>query len=44
MLSKNKIKVDDSKLKYLNVHHLPVSTTFYFLQDREDLPVIDVSR
>ena len=28
---KDKIRINDSKLKYMNVHHLPVCTTFYFL-------------
>ena len=43
-MSRDKIRVDDSKLKYLNVHHLPVCCTFYFLGDDEETPpVLDVS-
>jgi exosome complex RNA-binding protein Rrp42 (RNase PH superfamily) len=42
-LSKNKIKIDDSNLKYLNVHHLPVPTTFYFIKDLSDTPLVDVN-
>lgn len=42
-LQKNKIKIDDSKLKPLNVHHLPVSTTFYFIKGFTSTPVVDVN-
>uniref|UniRef100_A0A7S3CKJ4 Exoribonuclease phosphorolytic domain-containing protein n=1 Tax=Strombidium rassoulzadegani TaxID=1082188 RepID=A0A7S3CKJ4_9SPIT len=42
-LSRNVIKIDDSKLKYLNVHHLPVQTTFYFLKGLSAVPVLDVN-
>jgi len=30
-------------LKYLNVHHIPISTTFYFIKDMLDTPIIDVN-
>ena len=40
---RDKIKINDAKLKYLNVHHIPVSNTFYFLKDMPDLPVLDVT-
>jgi exosome complex RNA-binding protein Rrp42 (RNase PH superfamily) len=32
-ISKNNIKINPEKVKYLNVHHLPVCTTFYFIRD-----------
>ena len=41
-LIKDKIRVDDSKLKYVNVHHLPICTTFYFMKD-VSTPVLDVN-
>ena len=42
-MSRDKIKINDAKLKYLNVHHIPISTTFYFLKDMPELPVLDVN-
>jgi len=42
-MSRDKIKINDAKLKYLNVHHIPVSTTFYFLKDMPELAVLDVN-
>ena len=39
---KNQICVNDDKVKHLNVHHLPICTTFYFLGEHEK-PVLDVS-
>jgi exosome complex RNA-binding protein Rrp42 (RNase PH superfamily) len=42
-MSRDIIRVDDSKLKYLNVHHIPVCCTFYFLGDDEVPPIIDAS-
>ena len=42
-MAKNKLKINDAKLKYLNVHHMPISTTFYFLKDRPNDPVLDVN-
>jgi len=42
-MSRDMIKIDDSKLKYLSVHHLPISTTFYFLKDYCDIPIVDVN-
>jgi exosome complex component RRP45 len=41
-LAKNKIMINDSKLKYLNVHHIPICTTFYYIKDIET-PIIDVN-
>ena len=29
----NLIKINPEKLKYLNFHHLPVCTSFYFVRD-----------
>lgn len=37
-LSKNSIKINTEKVKYLNVHHLPVCTTFYFISDSKAKP------
>jgi len=42
-MSRDKIKINDKKLKYLNVHHIPICTTFYFMKDMPDLPVLDVN-
>lgn len=42
-LTKNKLLINDEKLKYLNVHHLPISTTFYFMQDLPEQAIVDVS-
>jgi exosome complex component RRP45 len=41
-VSKDKIKVDYEKVRYLNVHHVPVCSTFYYLEDVEK-PVIDAN-
>mmetsp|Transcript_13774 Transcript_13774/g.9753 ORF Transcript_13774/g.9753 Transcript_13774/m.9753 type:complete len:105 (+) Transcript_13774:363-677(+) len=35
-LRKNVITVNHEKLKYINVHHLPVCTTFFFLPSDEN--------
>jgi exosome complex RNA-binding protein Rrp42 (RNase PH superfamily) len=40
-LYRDKIKIDDSKLKYLNVHHLPVPTSFYFIRGFSEIPIVD---
>lgn len=37
---RDEIRINDDKTKYMNVHHLPICTTFYFLND---IPVVDVS-
>ena len=37
-LSKNSIKINTEKVKYLNVHHLPICTTFYFISDSKAKP------
>jgi exosome complex component RRP45 len=42
-LVRNKLMINDDKLKYLNVHHIPVSTTFYFMQDLPEVPILDVN-
>lgn len=42
-MSRDQIKINDSKLKYMNVHHIPVCTTFYFMKDMPDLAVLDVN-
>ena len=41
-LKNNKILINDAKLKYLNVHHLPICTTFYYIKDNET-PILDVN-
>lgn len=42
-MTRDKLKINDSKLKYLNVHHIPISTTFYFMKDLPDDPILDVN-
>jgi len=42
-MTRDKIKINDSKLKYLNVHHIPICTTFYFMKDIPEEPVLDVN-
>ena len=42
-MTRDKLKINDAKLKYLNVHHIPISTTFYFMKDLPDTPIIDVN-
>jgi exosome complex component RRP45 len=42
-MTRDKLKINDSKLKYVNVHHIPISTTFYFMKDIPDTPIIDVT-
>lgn len=42
-MTRDKIRVNDQKLKYLNVHHIPICTTFYFLKDLPENPVLDVT-
>ena len=53
-ISKNTLMINDDKLKYLNVHHLPICTRFYFMRepvgvvntDEDDLackPMLDVN-
>lgn len=42
-MTRDKIRINDSKLKYLNVHHIPICTTFYFLKDMPETPVLDVT-
>lgn len=41
-LVKNQICINDQRRKYLNVHHLPVCSTFYFLGDCPK-PALDVT-
>lgn len=40
-ISKNKININDDKLKYMNVHHVPICTTFYFIKDPRNNAGID---
>jgi exosome complex RNA-binding protein Rrp42 (RNase PH superfamily) len=40
-ISKNKISINDEKMKYLNVHHIPICTTFYFIKDPRNSAGID---
>ena len=40
-MTKDKIRVNDTKLKYVNVHHIPICTTFYFFKDLAT-PILDV--
>ena len=42
-LKKDKIIINDAKLKYMNVHHMPIPTTFYFLKDMAEKPIVDAS-
>ena len=41
-MTRNKILINDEKLRYLNVHHLPICTTFYYIKDIET-PILDVN-
>lgn len=42
-LTRNKLKIDDEKLKYMNVHHLPIATTFYFMKEFPEQAIVDVN-
>jgi exosome complex component RRP45 len=42
-MARDKVKINDEKLKYLNVHHIPISTTFYFIKDMPSDPILDVN-
>ena len=41
-LSKDKIKINEEKTKSLNVHHIPVCSSFYFLEGMQT-PIIDAN-
>lgn len=41
-LSKDKIKINEEKTKPLNVHHIPVCTSFYFIEGISK-PIIDAN-
>ena len=41
-ISKDKIRINHEKVKYLNVHHVPVCTTFYFIEGI-DSPIVDAN-
>lgn len=41
-LKKDQVRINYEKVKYLNVHHIPVCTTFYFLSGF-DQPIIDAT-
>ena len=41
-ISKDMIRINEEKQKYLNVHHIPVCTTFYFLEGI-DQPIVDAN-
>ena len=41
-MSRDKLCINDEKLRYLNVHHLPICTTFYYIKDIET-PILDVN-
>lgn len=41
-ISKDKININEEKVKYLNVHHIPICTTFYFIDGIEQ-PIIDAN-
>jgi exosome complex component RRP45 len=34
-IRKDRIRINEEKVKYLNVHHIPVCTTFYFIEGLE---------
>ena len=38
----DKILVSHNKQNYLNVHHIPVCTTFYFIP-KVDFPIVDAT-
>lgn len=41
-ISRDKIKINEEKIKYLNVHHIPVCTSFYFIEGI-DKPIVDAN-
>lgn len=41
-IKNDKIRINEQKLKYMNVHHIPVCTSFYFIEDIEN-PIIDAN-
>lgn len=41
-ITREKIKINSEKLKYMNVHHIPVCTTFYFIENFNQ-PIIDAN-
>ena len=41
-ISRDKIRINDEKVKYLNVHHIPICTTFFFIEGIEQ-PIIDAN-
>lgn len=42
-LTKNQININTKKIHYMNVHHLPICTTFYFLKDPTKAKAMDES-
>lgn len=41
-ISRDKIRINSEKLKYMNVHHIPVCTTFYFIENF-NRPIVDAN-
>ena len=41
-LSKELVKISQSRFKNLNVHHLPICVSFYFIKDLEN-PIVDAN-
>ena len=41
-ITRDKVRINEEKVKYLNVHHIPVATTFYFIND-VDQPIVDAN-
>lgn len=41
-ISRDKIRINEDRYKNLNVHHIPICTTFYFLEDIAH-PVVDAN-
>ena len=39
----DQIMVSKTKSNYINVHHLPISTTFYFIPGVESGPIVDAT-
>ena len=42
VISKDRVKINEEKIKYLSVHHIPVCTTFYFINGIPN-PIIDAN-
>mgnify|MGYP001578798614 CR=1 FL=1 len=42
-MTKDKIKINYEKMRSINVHHIPVCVTFYYIGGIYTAPIIDVN-